>query len=308
MGNILKGRNAVVTGSSMGIGKAIALALAAEGAKVVVNSSGAGPEGPGTNLKPLNDVVDEIKAKGGVAIASFGSVGNFAYTEKLVKTCVDNFGSIDIVVNCAGNLRDRMMINMSEEEWDAVVDVHLKGTFSMIRHAAPYMREKRFGRIINFTSNGWLGNVGQVNYSASKGGIVSMTYTSALELGSRGITANCIAPGAKTRMTVNPKVEAGIKKKYEAGLLSKSDYEKFFSMPGPEYVAPFVVYLCTDQAGGINGQVFGAAGSSIYLFSKPQQTKTLFKSQGIWTVDELIELVPGTVAKELINPAPPKDD
>ena len=308
MDSRLKGRNAVVTGSSMGIGKSIALALAAEGAKVVVNSSGSGPQGPGTNLKPLNDVVDEIKAKGGIAIASAGSVGDFAYAEKLVKTCVDNFGSIDIVVNCAGNLRDRMMINMSEEEWDSVVDVHLKGTFNMTRHAAPYMREKRFGRIVNFTSNGWLGNVGQVNYSASKGGIVSMTYTSALELGSRGITANCIAPGAKTRMTVNAKVEAGIKKKFEAGLLSKEDYEKFMSMPGPEYVAPMVVYLCTDQAGGINGQVFGAAGGSVWLFSKPQEIKTIFKSEGMWTLDELLELVPGTLAKGLINPSPRKDN
>ena len=308
MGDILKGRNAVVTGSSVGIGKAIALALAAEGAKVVVNSSGTGPKGPGTDLKPLNDVVDEIKARGGVAIASFGSVADFAYTEKLIKTCVDNFGSIDILVNCAGNLRDRMMVNMSEEEWDAVVDVHLKGTFSTTRHAAPYMREKRFGRIINFTSAGWLGNVGQVNYSASKGGIVSMTYTSALELGSRGITANAIAPGAKTRMTVNPIVEAGLKKKFEAGLLAKADYEKYVAMPGPEYVAPIVVFLCTEKASGINGQVFGAAGSSIWLYSKPQEIKTLFKPQGIWTIEELMEQVPGTVAKGLVNPSPPKND
>jgi NAD(P)-dependent dehydrogenase (short-subunit alcohol dehydrogenase family) len=308
MGNLLKGRNAVVTGSSMGIGKAVALALAEEGAKVVVNSSGSGPKGPGTNLQPLNDVVAEIKAKGGVAIASAGSVGDFAYAEKLVKTCVENFGSIDIVANCAGNLKDRMMINMSEEEWDSVVDVHLKGHFAMIRHAAPYMREKRWGRIINFTSNGWLGNVGQINYSASKGGIVSMTYTSALELGSRGITVNCIAPGAKTRMTVNDKVEAGIKKKFEAGLLSKSDFEKFMAMPGPEYVAPMVVYLCTEQAKDINGQVFGAAGGMITYFSKPQVINTLIKSDGVWTVDELIGIVPGTIAKGLVNPSPRKDD
>jgi len=308
MGDRLKGKAGVVTGAGRGIGAAVAEALAAEGASVVVNDPGVERDGAGGTAAAADAVVQRIVKAGGVAVPNTDSVAKWDGAKNMVDTCVNKFGKIDILVNCAGILRDRMIINMSEEEWDAVVAVHLKGTFNTTRHAAPYMREKRFGRIINFTSAGWLGNVGQVNYSASKGGIVSMTYTSALELGSRGITANAIAPGARTRMTMDPKVEAGIKKKFEAGLLSKADYEKFVNMPGPEHVAPIVVFLATDQAGDINGQVFGAAGSSIFLYSKPQEIKTLFKSEGIWTLDELIDLVPGTVAKGLINPSPPKND
>jgi len=308
MGDRLKGKAAVVTGAGRGIGAAIAEALAAEGASVVVNDPGVERDGAGGAAAAADAVVQRIIKAGGVAVPNYDSVAKWDGAKNIVDTCVKKFGKIDILVNCAAILRDRMMVNMSEEEWDAVIAVHLKGTFNTIRHAAPYMREKRWGRIINFTSAGWLGNVGQVNYSAAKGGIVSMTYTSALELGSRGITANAIAPGARTRLTMDPKVEEGIKKKFEAGLLSKEDYEKFVHMPGPEHVAPAVVFLCTDQAADINGQVFGAVGGSIFLYSKPQEIKTLFKSQGIWNLDELVDQVPGTIAKGLVNPSPPKKD
>lgn len=308
MGNVLKGKAALITGAGRGIGASVAVALAAEGASVVVNDPGVERDGSGGTAAAAEGVVQKIIKAGGIAVANTESVATWNGAKNMVDMCVQKFGKIDILVNCAGNLRDKMMINMTEEEWDAVVSVHLKGTFMTTRHAAPYMREQRWGRIINCTSAGWLGNVGQCNYSASKGGIVSLTYTSALELGSRGITANAIAPGAKTRMTTDPKVEAGIKKKYEAGLLAKSDYEKYVNMPGPDHVAPIVVYLCTDQAKDINGQVFGAAGSSIWLYSKPQEIKTLFKPEGIWTTEELLEHVSSTLTKGLINPAPPKAD
>jgi len=308
MGNRLKGKAAVVTGAGRGIGAAIAEALAAEGASVVVNDPGVERDGAGGTAAAADAVVQRIIKAGGVAVPNYDSVAKWDGAKNMIDTCVNKFGKIDILVNCAGILRDRMLVNMSEEEWDAVIAVHMKGTFNTIRHAAPYMREKRWGRIINFTSAGWLGNVGQINYSAAKGAIVSMTYTCALELGGRGITSNAIAPGARTRMTMDPKVEEGIRKKFEAGLLSKEDYEKFVSMPGPEHVAPVVVFLCTDKAADINGQVFGAAGGSIFLYSKPQEIKTLFKSQGIWTLDELVDQVPGTIAKGLVNPSPPKKD
>jgi hypothetical protein len=308
MGDRLKGKAAVVTGAGRGIGAAIAEALAAEGASVVVNDPGVERDGAGGTGAAADAVVQRITKAGGVAAPNYDSVAKWDAAKNIIDTCVNKFGKIDILVNCAAILRDRMLYNMSEEEWDAVIAVHLKGTFNTTRHAAPYMRQQRWGRIINFTSAGWLGNVGQANYSAAKGGIVSMTYTSALELGSRGITANAIAPGARTRLTMDPKVEEGIKKKFEAGLLSKEDYEKFVNMPGPEHVAPAVVFLCTDQAADINGQVLGAAGGSIFLYSKPQEIKTLFKSQGIWTLDELVDQVPGTIAKGLVNPSPPKKD
>lgn len=305
MSKKLAGKAAVVTGAGRGIGRAVAEALADEGVAVVVNDPGVERDGTGGSKSVADEVVMEIRKKGQKAVANYDSVADFNSAKNIIETCVREFGKIDILVTPAGVLRDRMLHNMSEEDWDIVVNVHLKGTFNCIRHAAPYMREQRWGRIITFASQGWLGNVGQANYSAAKGGIVSLTRTAALELGRRGITVNAILPGAKTRMTMDPAVIAGIKQKFEAGLMSKEHYEAFMSMPGPEHVAPIVLYLCTDEAANVNGKVISAHGGFISLYSEPQEVRTIYKA-GMWTLDELIEIMPKTIAQGLVNPSPPQ--
>jgi NAD(P)-dependent dehydrogenase (short-subunit alcohol dehydrogenase family) len=306
MSQKLKGKAAVVTGAGRGIGRAVAEALAEEGVSVVVNDPGVERTGVGGSTSIADEVVAEIRKKGHKAIASYDSVADFNASKNIIDSCVKEFGKIDILVSPAGVLRDRMLHNMSEEEWDVVVDVHLKGTFNCMRHASSYMREHRWGRIITFASQGWLGNVGQANYSAAKGGIVSLTRTAALELGKRGITVNAILPGARTRMTMDPTVVAGIKQKFEAGLMPKEHYEAFMGMPGPEYVAPVVLYLCTDEAANVNGKVISAHGGSISLFSEPQEIKSINK-EGIWTLDELMEIMPREITKGLVNPSPPQE-
>ena len=306
MSQKLKGKAAVVTGAGRGIGRAVAEALAKEGVSVVVNDPGVERDGAGGSSSIADEAVAEIRKKGHKAIANYESVADFNAAKNIIDSCVKEFGKIDILVTPAGVLRDRMLHNMSEEEWDIVVNVHLKGTFNCMRHAAPYMREQRWGRIITFASQGWLGNVGQANYSAAKGGIVSLTRTAALELGRRGITANAILPGAKTRMTMDPGVVQGIKQKFDAGLLSKEDYEAFMGMPGPEHVAPVVLYLCTDEAANVNGKVISAHGGFISLYSEPQETKTIYKA-GMWTLDELMDIMPKTIIVGLVNPSAPQE-
>ncbi len=309
MGTKLKGRNAVVTGAGRGIGQAVSLALAAEGASVVVVDPGVGRGGEGSDLTPADETVAEIKKAGGNAIASHESVTDFAAAEGIIKSCVDNFGRIDIMVNCAGVLRERMVFNMTEDEWDTVINVHLKGTFNMCRHASSMMKGQKYGRIINTTSDAWRGTVGQCNYSAAKGGIVSLTRSLARELGKYGITSNCIAPNAATRMTLTEEVKAGWWKRVEQGIWTKEKYEESINMPGPEFVAPVVAYLATEDAANINGQVFGCGGGRMALFSEPLEVRGLYKNyaeEGAWTLDELISLVPGTLLVGYINPAPPE--
>jgi len=305
MSQKFKGKAAVVTGAGRGIGRAVAEALAEEGVSVVVNDPGVERDGAGGSSSLADEVAAEIRKKGHKAIANYDSVADFITAKNIIDSCVKEFGKIDILVTPAGILRDRMLHKMSEEEWDVVVNVHLKGTFNCMRHAASYMREQRWGRIIPFASQGWLGNVGQANYAAAKGGIVSLTRTAALELGKRGVTVNAILPGAKTRMTMEPTVVEGIKQKFEAGLLSKEDYAAFMGMPGPEYVPPIVLYLCTDEAANVNGKVISAHGGSISLFSEPQEIKSIYKA-GMWTLDELIDIMPKTITLGLVNPSPPQ--
>jgi len=304
MGQRLAGKNAVVTGSSFGIGKEIALALAAEGARVVVNSSGSGPEGPGTNLKPLNDVVDEIKAKGGVAISSCGSVVDFAYAEKLIQTCVNSFGSIDILVNNAGIGGGGLIASISEEDFDIMIAVHLKGTFNLCRHAAPIMMEQNKGRIINTASIGWLGLPFAAAYSAAKGGIVSLTISLAREmkLMCPGVTCNAITPEALTRLTAHPGLKDSLQVQYQSGLISKKRMEIYSDMAGPEHIAPIVLYLATDEAANITGKVFRCGGGAVALYAEPNELKGIYKDykkHGVWTLDELVELMPQTLAEEM---------
>ena len=298
MANHLEGKNAVVTGAGRGIGRAVSLELAKHGAKVVVSDLGGTKAGDGTDVGPAQQVVDEIKKAGGVAVANTDNVTDFAAAERIIKTCVDNFGRIDILVNCAGILRDRMVFNMAEEEWDSVIAVHLKGMFNMVRHASRLMREQKWGRIISTTSDAWRGSPGQPNYSAAKGGIVSLTYTVAGELGKYNVTVNAIAPMAATRMTMDEEVKARFTKLYEAGAMTADQYDELVNMPGPEFVSPIVAYLCTEEAKIINGKVIGVSGGRVAVYSKPYEVAGLYRQnrkEGPWTVDDLIKLVPNTL-------------
>lgn len=305
---ILKDRVAVVTGSGQGLGKAIAIALAAEGAKVVVNNRS--PESKGGIAEETAKI---IKDNGGETIAVYGDVARMDVCEKLIKTAIDTWGTIDILVNNAGINRDRMVWNMSEEEWDAVIDVVLKGTFGCTKFAAAHMRQKRKGRIINIVSQAGLdGNSGQPNYSAAKAGVVGFTKSCALALGKNSITVNAIAPQADTRMwhSVTPQraremgVIRGLVTAEEVATIADEEvYARIFG--SSEDIAPIVTYLASDHAGGINGQVFFATGGRISIYGPSVQVRTIYAKER-WTVEELSSLVPSTLAAGLVNPAPPE--
>jgi NAD(P)-dependent dehydrogenase (short-subunit alcohol dehydrogenase family) len=308
MGQTLKGKNAVVTGAAGGIGRAVCLALAAEGANIVANDIGAERDGSGVGAGPADKVAEEIKERGVKAVANYDSVVDFNTAEKLIKTCVKEFGRIDILVNCHGNLRDRMIWNMTEDEWDSVMIVHLKGTFNTCRHACVLMREQKYGRIINVTSDAWRGTMGHVNYGAVKGGVVSLTRSIAREMGRYGVTANCFAPIAATRMTLNDEVIKGTWKRVEAGVMTKEQAEQMLNMPGPEHIPPIVVYLATDHAANINGQVFHAEAGRVSIYNEPVEIRAIYKPEGIFTTEELINVVPKTLLTGYINPAPPQPE
>ena len=298
MAKKLEGKSAVVTGAARGIGRAVSLELAKEGANVVVSDLGGSKSGEGADTLAAQEVVDEIKKAGGNAIANGASVTDFVAAESIVKSCVDTFGRIDILVNCAGILRDRMVFNMLEEEWDTVIAVHLKGMFNMVRHASRFMREQKWGRIVSTTSDAWKGSPGQPNYSAAKGGIVSLTRTIAGSLGKYNVTANAIAPFAATRMTMDEEVKARFTRAYEAGMMTADQYDELINMPGPEFLAPVVAYLCTEEAAMINGKVIGCGGGRVALFSDPVEIKGIYKDykkDGPWSIDDLIKLVPNTL-------------
>ncbi len=298
MGERLKGKNAIVTGGGRGVFKHVALGLAAEGANVLVVDPGGARGGEGTDTAPAEEVVQEIKRNGGEATACFESVADFNTAKNIVQTCVDTYGRLDILINGAGILRERMIYNMSEEDWDAVILVHLKGTFNMCRHASVLMREQKYGRIINTTSDAWrTGSMGQANYAAAKGGIVSFTRGLSNELGRYGIYSNVIAPLAATRMTLDDGVIAGMKKRLEKGIITKEQYDNVMEMPGPEFVAPMVVYLATDEA-KVNGQVFGAGGGRIARYLNPEDKVALhkdYKNEGPWKLEDIIRLAPTTL-------------
>src|SRR5436189_1812809 len=308
MAKRLEGRVAVVTGAGRGIGRAIAELLAAEGAAVVVNDLGAEVDGTGASRRVADEVVDAIRARGGRAVANADSVADFPAAERIVETAVKEFGAIDILVNNAGILRDRMIFNMSEEEWDAVIAVHLKGTFNCVRHACTHMRERRYGRIVTFSSGaGLFGNPGQANYGAAKSAIGGLTKVAARDLGKYGITVNAICPVAGTRMTVNEEVRRARELRRQQGIQREDRGVAQIEELDPDDVAPMVVYLASEYAGGVNGQFFLCFGSQVALVSQPRPVKTLYKADGDWTLDELERLAPSTVLEGLVNPAPPKE-
>lgn len=293
---LLDGKVAVVTGAGRGLGRAEALALASEGAKVVINDLGGATDGTGSGSTPADEVVAEIKKMGGQAVANYDSVSTWKGGENIIKTAIDKFGKIDILVNNAGILRDRMVFNMSEEEWDIIQKVHLYGHFYCTRAAAPLFRQQRSGRIINTSSEAGLGNMGQANYSAAKEGIVGFTRTVALDMAKYGVTCNCIRPRAATRLTLSPELKAAMEKKAaESGggiSLAEGELKKM----APEHIAPMVAYLATDAAANINGRTFFVGGGQIGLYSEPAIINSIFKD-GFWTVKELVDLMPKSLTQ-----------
>ena len=306
----LKGKVAVVTGSGRGLGRAVVLALAEQGVRVVVNDLGTGVDGVGQDIKVADQVVQEIKDKGGEAASSYDTVATMEGGEKIIKRAVESFGRIDILVNCAGILRDRMVWNMTEEEWDAVIDTHLKGHFACVKPASILMRQQRSGRIINFASgSGIYGNPGQANYSAAKGGILGFTQACSLALGRYGVTVNAICPGGATRMGATIPADRRRQLAAQRGHPippNISDDELSTLIVGdPADVAPIVVYLATDEAANVNGQVFYASKGKIALYAPVTEAKTIEKN-GRWTLDELYEVVPKQLTVGLVNRAPPQ--
>jgi NAD(P)-dependent dehydrogenase (short-subunit alcohol dehydrogenase family) len=281
------------------MGKAIAVGMAAEGAKIITNNRRAGTEGGDAQT-----AADEIKKLGGQAIAVFGDAAEWDDAKNLIDTAVNTYGRIDILVNNAGADFPRMMWNMTEEDWDRCLGAVLKTAFNCSRFASVYMREQRYGRIINNTSSAWLGTVGHVNYGAAKAGVVGLTRATAREVGKYGVTCNCFAATAKTRMTVNPGVEAGMKKRYESGLITKERLDELLNPPEIETVAPLVIYLASEKAADINGHIFDIMGGKLALYSEPEQVKSIIKDDGLWTQEDLSAEIPKTLASNLDNPAP----
>ena len=292
----LQGKAAVVTGGGRGIGREVALLLAKEGASVVVNDPGVGRGGEKTEERPADDVVAEITKAGGKAVPNYDSVADYVKAGLMVKQCVDTFGKIDILVNVAGNLRERMIWNMSEDDFDSVVSVHLKGHWNMCHHAVKYMRQEGHGRIINFSSDAFKGSVGQCNYSASKAGIIGLTRAIAKESYKYGITVNAVCPSADTRMTLTEAVKANRKRKFESGLMTKAEYDRTLQNRGPEYIAPLVGFLALDDTDYINGQVLHIERGRVHTYYFGEDLRSLYKGDdGMFTVDELIETVPGSL-------------
>ena len=315
MGARLKGKVAVVTGAGRGIGRGIALALADEGVKVVVNDLGVAWDGSGGSAAPADQVVAEINDRGQVAVANYDSVASTEGGNNIIQAAVDNFGRIDILVNNATSYRDRLIYNMTAEEWDHVIKVHLYGTFNCTKPATLFMKQQRSGRIISMTSgSGLIGVVGHVNYAAAKAGIAGFTRACARDVGPYGITVNAVSPraatvSAATTEYLSDELMAEREFRIEHGLDALDGGEGMWSnrtrVPLPEDVAPIVVFLSTDAAADINGCVFGARAGQIALISHPAPAKSIFKD-GRWTVDELVDIVPGTLAADLLNPAPPR--
>ena len=268
---LLEGRVAVVTGAGRGIGREFALCLAREGAAVVVNDIGVSLRGDPTDEDPATSVCREIEEMGGRAVPVHDSVTDFGAAERIITTAVDTFGKIDILVNNAGIVRDRTLVKMSEEEFDAVVATHLKGSFNCTRHAAPVMKDAGYGRIINITSSAGLrGNFGQTNYAAAKAGLMGMTFVWALELGRSGITVNAVAPSGATRMTAT---------------LESGDTPPSLD---PKLNAPLVAFLASERAGHINGQILGRTDWAFTIFQHPKQIGWMHKDGG-WTATEVAD-------------------
>jgi NAD(P)-dependent dehydrogenase (short-subunit alcohol dehydrogenase family) len=294
---ICEGRIAIVTGAGRGIGRGHAIELARQGAKVVVNDLGAEVDGVGSSTGPAGEVVDEIRAFGGEAIANGEDISEWDGAGRLVNTAIDTYGGLDVLVNNAGILRDRMLVNMTIEEWDAVIAVHLRGTFAPARWAAGYWRDRskagdtNDARIINTSSSsGIYGNVGQTNYGAAKAGIASFTVIAAKELGRYGVTVNAVAPGARTRMTENLQKARGVEP-------PKPDE---FDARSPDNVAPVIAWLASPEAAGVTGRVFNVAGGRISV-AEGWHAGPLADKGDRWDPAELGSIIPDLVSRAAPN-------
>ena len=280
MAGHLTGKNIAVTGAGNGIGRAIALACAGEGANVVVADYGVSIEGSDPSSEVADAVVAEIAAAGGTAIAVTGDVSQMEVGQRIVDTAVENWGTIDGVACVAGIVRERMLFNMSEEEFDHVVAVHLKGHFTLYKAASAVMRKQETGgSLVGFTSGAFVASTAQANYSAAKGGIVSLTRSAAFALRRYGVNANCIAPAAMTRMSENVPFEI------EAG--------------GPEAIAPLAVFLMSNAARDITAQIYTCTGKRIAVWNQPAELRHMLATDGeMFTVDEVAEKLPADIGVE----------
>ncbi|MBD3256681.1 MAG: SDR family NAD(P)-dependent oxidoreductase [Candidatus Lokiarchaeota archaeon] len=296
---MLDGKSAIITGAGRGLGREEALAMAKEGCNILINDLGASFDGTGKESKVADEVVEEIKKFGVKAVANYDSVTDFDKAKAMIDQAASEFGRLDIVVNNAGILRDRMLFNMSEEEFDAVIAVHLKGTFNMTRHAAAYFREegkkdpklKNFGRIINTSSDaGLLGNIGQTNYGAAKAGIAAFTVIASMEL-KKYATVNCIVPVARTRLTTDatPKM---------VDIMNKLD-ESGFDVFNPANVAPMVIYLASDKAKRVSGEVFRVVADKVFVFQGWHSYNDISNDGKPFTPQELAKRVKSDLLKGL---------
>jgi NAD(P)-dependent dehydrogenase (short-subunit alcohol dehydrogenase family) len=291
---LLDGKNALVTGAGRGIGRGIAIALAKAGARVVVNDLGASLSGEGVDASPAEQVVAEIRKAGGTAEANQGSVTDARQAAAMVQQAIDRWGRIDIVVNVAGILRDRMIFNMAEEEWDAVLAVHLKGTYNTMRAASVSMRQQQYGRFINMSSVSAFGAPGQPNYAAGKAGIIGLTWSTANAMAKYNVTSNSIMPSGATRMI-------------DSTPRGREVFEQTGKWPSeqavgterdPDNVAPLVVYLASEAAAHVNGQVFHSFGYGYTLLAQPQAVRRIDAGRRL-DPDELALLFPKTLGADL---------
>jgi NAD(P)-dependent dehydrogenase (short-subunit alcohol dehydrogenase family) len=298
----LEGKVAIVTGAGRGIGRAVAKHMAMHGAKVICVDYGVDVDGTNPRSEIADRVAEEIRAEGGEAIGLFADVANFAHGERMVQTALDTYGKLDCLINIAGILRERMVFNMTEDEWDDVIRVHLKGTFVPTKFASIYWRQTRAGgRLVNTSSGAFLGSPGQPNYAAAKAGIIGFTYSCANALARYDVTANAILPGAATRMTDRglanqARIREGARPPSETAEGTERD---------PANNAPCVVYLCSDEARYISGHVFAVGGRRISLYSKWHEEKVIYSpSSTSWDYDFLFSVFKSTLGEGLTPPEP----
>jgi 3-oxoacyl-[acyl-carrier protein] reductase len=306
---LLEGRVALVTGAGRNIGRGVAKLMAEHGAKIVVNDLGVELDGSAPSAGPADQTVAEIGEGGGSAIANHDNVAHPDGAARMVQAALDEYGRLDILVNPAGILRDRMIFNMTQEEWDSVIAVHLKGHFNLVSRAAKIMREQRFGRIITFSStSGLWGNSGQANYGAAKDGVAGLTRVAARDLGAYGVTVNSIVPSAETRMTQSvPDASRALRASMGIAAASAAA-PKHLARPA-EAIAPVTVWLASNEAADVNGQFFYVSGGLVSLVSQPTPGRTITKpGDERWTIEELAAVFPASLGMDLPNPAPARPE